>query len=142
MALKGKVAAILSDESVVINLGSAQNVTPGMRFLAVHDTGAIRDPDHPDQILGELTYEVAKLQVTTVFEKMSICSVPATPVAAITAIELSYLPKMTSRIDPAADRLLADKLRVRVGTTVVEAAPEPKSATLAALQVLSGKPPR
>jgi len=120
--LKGKVAAILSDEVVVINLGSDQKVSPGMRFVAVYETGAIFDPDSPQEALGSLTYEIATLTVKTVFAKMSICSVPLTPAGP--TFKLPEVFQYTSKIDPKASRTLVEASTIKIGTVVIEAAPE------------------
>src|SRR5271154_462333 len=101
MALRGKIAAITGDESVVINLGSAQGVKPGMRFRAVFETGPIRDPDDPNRTLGELVYEIAKLQAVNVMENMSICSVPASVSAPGLTFGSGLFGQTKSKIDPA-----------------------------------------
>lgn len=125
MGLRGKVAAILADDSVIINLGSTQGVKPGMRFQAVFEAGDIHDPDDSSRILGDLTYEIGKLEATNVMDYMSICKIPV--VLGFAAKEGSTLLRSTtSRIDPKAPRLFnASDAKIKVGTVVIEMSPEP-----------------
>jgi hypothetical protein len=126
MPLRGKVAAIVSDESVIINLGSSQGVKPGMHFMAVLESGEVRDPDNADRVLGELRYEIARLQATNVMANMSICSVPTAPPSLSTNSLIADFMKSTSKVDPTAKRLLdPTQMTIKVGTVVVEFVPEP-----------------
>ncbi len=75
--LEGKVAAILSERDVVINLGANEGVKPGMIFkILAKSSFQITDPD-TQEVIGFLVGEKARVIVTEVKEKMSICrSIP------------------------------------------------------------------
>ncbi len=72
--LQGKVAKILTEREVVINIGSAQGVKRGMRFAILAST--------PEEVLDPETGEVLDIvdrtkvlvQATEVREKITICS--------------------------------------------------------------------
>lgn len=49
--VRGRVAAILSQREVVLNIGSEAGVEPGMRFVILNETGVPAiDPDTGDEI--------------------------------------------------------------------------------------------
>jgi hypothetical protein len=128
MALRGKIAAIVDDSSVVINLGSTQGVKPGMRFQAVFETDAITDPDNPKQVLGRLSFIINTLEAKNVMEKMSYCEVNRPVLAFGTFFDsVKYGP---TKIDENAERLLGTEgLRLKVGTVVIEQPAEPRETT-------------
>jgi len=70
--LRGKVARVLNDRELVINLGSAQGVFEGMLFdIQGHNEIDIRDPD-TDELLGSTGRAKVRVRVTTVQEKLSV----------------------------------------------------------------------
>ena len=76
--INGKIVSIVTDRNVFINRGTQDGVTKGMRF-AVHLTfGTIEDPDDPANILEGVVFTKAKLEVTTVYDRMSYCAIDAT----------------------------------------------------------------
>jgi len=124
MALKGKIAAIVSDTSVVINLGSVQGVKPGMRFRAIFETPPIPDPDNPRNSLGNLVIEIGRLQVQSVLEKMSFCELEGTA-QPFTVSSVFSLTTVTPKVDQSEERLVPpDSTIIKVGTTVVQLVPE------------------
>lgn len=60
-------------DQVYINRGSREGVAPGQTFV-VGDSEVIRDPD-TGEVLDEMVTEIARLQVSSVKEKLAICSV-------------------------------------------------------------------
>lgn len=69
---RGEVVMV-QNGSVYVNRGSREGVTPGMTFI-VGAANIIRDPS-TGEVLDESVNEVARLQVSSVKEKLSICDV-------------------------------------------------------------------
>ncbi len=65
--------ALAKDGKVYVNRGSREGVSPGQTFV-VGDVDVIRDPE-TGEVLDESMNEVARLQVDSIKEKLSICSV-------------------------------------------------------------------
>jgi len=68
--LKGLIVAILSPYKVVINLGKANNVKVGMKFVIYEEGDMIKDPDGNELEKLELTKGI--VEVTHIQEKISI----------------------------------------------------------------------
>jgi hypothetical protein len=120
--LQGKIAAIIDKESVVINLGSDQGVSPGMKFTAVYEIQRILDPDNPEKTLGSLTFEIAKLQAANVQEKMTFCKIldPYISKTFETFIPIG-LVTTESKVDPTAKQIGGvENLKLKIGTVVRE----------------------
>jgi hypothetical protein len=118
--LNGKIAAIIDDEAVIINVGSSQGVTPGMRFAAVYETPTINDPDNPREKLGVLTFEIAKLQAANVQEKMTFCTIIDPYINKTFEITIPGLQRTESKIDPNETKIGGPALKLKVGTVVRE----------------------
>ena len=69
---RGEVVMV-QNNSVYVNRGAREGVTPGMTFI-VGKANVLRDPS-TGEVLDESVEEVARLQVSTVKEKLSICDV-------------------------------------------------------------------
>jgi curli biogenesis system outer membrane secretion channel CsgG len=76
----GTVAQVAGDK-VYINRGSREGVAPGQAFV-VGEANVIRDPD-TGEVLDQNVKEVARLQVSQVKEKLSICTVTGGSASAI-----------------------------------------------------------
>ncbi len=76
----GSVIMVKSGK-VYVNRGTREGVTSGQQFV-VGTKEVIRDPD-TGEVLDESVSEVARLQVDTVKEKLSICSVTSGSVGAV-----------------------------------------------------------
>jgi curli biogenesis system outer membrane secretion channel CsgG len=76
----GSVAQVAGGK-VYINRGSRDGVTPGQTFV-VGQANVIRDPD-TGEVLDQTVKEVARLQVSQVKEKLSICTVSSGDASAI-----------------------------------------------------------
>lgn len=68
--IRGKVARVLNEREVAINVGSAKGVVVGMYFDVIEDE-EIRDPD-TREVLGSIDRPKVGLQVTHVQEKLSV----------------------------------------------------------------------
>ncbi len=73
--------AMIKNGKVYVNRGSREGVSTGQTFI-VGFSDVIRDPD-TGEILDESVEELARLQVDSVKEKLSICSVVSGDAAAI-----------------------------------------------------------
>jgi len=71
--LHGKVAAILNERELAINIGADDGVEPKMKFkvLAEYPTEVL-DPETSER-LGVIDREKVRVQATEVRERMSIC---------------------------------------------------------------------
>lgn len=68
--LKGKVAKIIDEYRVVLNIGYDKNVEEGMRFIIYELGDEIKDPD-TDESLGNYENVKAKVRIVNVSEKFS-----------------------------------------------------------------------
>lgn len=73
MTLKGKVAAILNERELVVNLGSESGVEEGMKFRVMSPERQIMDPDSREP-LGVFTREKIRVRIITVHSKYSVGS--------------------------------------------------------------------
>lgn len=72
--LQGKVAKILNEREVAINLGQSQGVKKGMRFAILAPTPEeIRDPE-TNELLDIVDRAKVFVRATEVREKITICS--------------------------------------------------------------------
>ena len=69
-SIRGKVAAVLDEERLVLNIGKDHGVARKMVFK-IAGTRVIRDPDTGDK-LGEVEVTKIKVQVGEIKERMSI----------------------------------------------------------------------
>lgn len=71
--LKGKVAAVLNERELAINIGASGGVEPGMKFKVLADEPAeVLDPE-TDELLGTIDREKVRVQAREVQERFSIC---------------------------------------------------------------------
>jgi hypothetical protein len=118
--LKGKIAAILNDRTVVINLGSAHGVKPGMKFAATYETGTITDPDNPNDSLGDLSFVIAEIQATNVQKKMTVCNI-IDPYIERFGLFATLTGQTESKIHSRAVKIAdSEDLKLKVGTVVSE----------------------
>ena len=72
MAIEGRVARILTDESLVINRGSSHGVRAGMRFVVFAELDEVKDPETGGS-LGRLELVKGRLVASHVQETMTTC---------------------------------------------------------------------
>lgn len=71
--LEGRVAAILNERELVINLGTNDGVVHGMRFAVLAASPLpIRDPE-TDEALGEVDREKVRVQVSQPDSRFAVC---------------------------------------------------------------------
>lgn len=69
-----KVIKIISDESIVLNIGKNYGIDVGDTFNILSENGVdVFDPD-TNEYLGCINYTKASVVVTTVYDKMCICA--------------------------------------------------------------------
>ena len=90
IAWRGSVAFV-KDDRIYVNRGTREGVAAGQTFL-VGDAELIRDPD-TGEILDESLVEVARLEVATVKEKLSICEVRSGDAGRISRGMAVHLPQ-------------------------------------------------
>ena len=72
--IRGKVAAVLNEREIALNIGSAKGVFVGMYFDVMSlESGDIRDPD-TGEVLGSIERPKVRVQVTEVNKKFSVAS--------------------------------------------------------------------
>lgn len=71
--IMGKVAGILNERELVMNLGSEHGVQDGMKFKVMESERQIIDPDSLE-VLGEIDREKIRVKITEVKPKYSIGS--------------------------------------------------------------------
>jgi curli biogenesis system outer membrane secretion channel CsgG len=76
----GSVAQVAGDK-VYINRGSREGVTDGQEFV-VGEANVVRDPD-TGEVLDQSVTEIARLKVSQVKEKLSICTITSGSAGAI-----------------------------------------------------------
>jgi len=62
------------ENTVIINLGTADNIKPGMTFIINHVIENIKDPD-TGEIVDQITEPVAEIKVDLIKDKVSTCSI-------------------------------------------------------------------
>lgn len=68
-----KVVKIISDESIVLNIGKNGKIDVGNTFDILSENGVdVIDPD-TKECLGRINYIKASVEVTTVYDKMCVC---------------------------------------------------------------------
>lgn len=78
--IEGKVAKIIDEKTMVINVGGAAGVKPGMLFVIFADMDEVKDPD-TGEVLGSWEAIKGHVQAAHVQERLSVCA-PAVPKAA------------------------------------------------------------
>jgi hypothetical protein len=71
MTLEGKVANVLNDRELVINLGKSQGVEEGMVFEVSGQSLEVRDPD-TNAVLGEVEPSKVKVKVIQLHDKFAV----------------------------------------------------------------------
>lgn len=128
--LRGKVAAVLNDQFLVINLGTRDGVAEGMKFAVLGaEPIIVLDPDSGEE-LDELDPEKIRVQVIEVRERVSICG---TYRPSIVPMDMAQI--FRERLTPHSDDLaklpepdVSDSY-VRIGDRVVQIA-EPYDSTI------------
>lgn len=69
--MEGKVAEIIDQYTIAINIGQDQGVLKGMRFQVIKPNIKITDPQ-TTETLGEYDYIKATVEIVNVYEKFSI----------------------------------------------------------------------
>ena len=118
--LQGKVAKILTEREVVINIGSAQGVKKGMRFAILAPTPEeVLDPE-TSEVLDVVDRTKVLVQATEVREKITICSTYRTTMMSGGAFSAAY--SLNRLFDPP--REIPETLRIEDSSLPAPLAPE------------------
>jgi hypothetical protein len=115
--IKGKVAQILSEYELALNIGSDNGVEKGMRF-AIHSSPiAIFDPDTKEE-MGQITLEMEHVEVYEVQKRFSLART-----FSFTGISVPYPSLFTqSQKKLSVDRgdLVKYEATIKVGSIAVQ----------------------
>ena len=113
---KAKVAAIVTSSQIVLNVGASDGVTVGLRYRIIHPVD-VHDPDDKSKKLTTLHYTKATVEVTQVYEGLSIAQPPQQPTLDFTFRK--SLGTITTRpeldVDESEVALPNSALLIRVG---------------------------
>ncbi len=72
--IRGKIARVLNEREIAINVGTTHGVTVGMYFdvMDAHDED-VRDPD-TNEVLGSIERPKVRVKVTYIQERLSVAS--------------------------------------------------------------------
>ena len=71
--IRGKVARVLNEREIAINIGAAHGVDVGMYFDVMDACEDIRDPD-TDEVLGSIERPRVRVKITYVQDKLAVAS--------------------------------------------------------------------
>lgn len=115
--LTGKVAELLSQYRIAINIGKNSGVEKGMEFMVLGEK-SIRDPDSHKK-LGTYKYVKARVRVEQVEDDYSVATAKSTETAMFGSLESMFYPKVTrQKLSSTATTLDRD---AAVGDVVVQA---------------------
>ena len=129
-ALEGRVAQVLSERRLVINIGGDNGVAHGMGFVALANTPlVIRDPE-TGSILDSFEQEKARVEVVAVRPRVAICETPTRTVpifGTLTTLDREEQNRLAVR-ESDLPRLPANESYVQVGDRVreVDKSPAPR----------------
>jgi len=72
--IKGHVAGVLNERELIINVGSDDGVTLGMKFKILSDSSIIVKDPITDEEIGEIDREKIRVKCIEVQEKLSVCT--------------------------------------------------------------------
>ena len=72
--IKGHVAGVLNERELIINVGSDDGVTLGMKFKILSDSPIIVKDPITDEEIGEIDREKIRVKCIEVQEKLSVCT--------------------------------------------------------------------
>lgn len=75
MEITGRVARIVDETRLMLNVGSAHGVKPGMHFVVFEEGEDVTDPETGES-LGKMELVKAEVVVEHVQERMSLASAP------------------------------------------------------------------
>ena len=115
--IKGKVAQILSEYELALNIGSDHGVEKGMRFVIHSSPIALFDPDTNEKI-GQTTVELERVEVYEVQKRYSLArTFLVTP--AITPFP-SLFTASQKKLSVNRDDLMEHEGTIKVGSIAVQ----------------------
>jgi hypothetical protein len=125
--VNGKIARILDEFTVVLNIGSRHGVKEGQVYLIYEEGEPIPDPDNPSETLGTLEIPKGRVKVTNVQENISLAKsdlwreVRSEPFGSLAVLANLYGHTETKRVPlkvDATNPLKPKSPQVRVGDLV------------------------
>jgi hypothetical protein len=124
--IEGKVAGIVNERELAINIGNAHGVKEGMKFKVLADEPTeIRDPE-TDELLGMVDRDKVRVKAIEVYDKFSICRTYRTVLVGNIDLGTFYQAKRTVAETLRADEasyispLPEEKSFVKKGDRVIE----------------------
>jgi hypothetical protein len=116
---KARIARIITADQIVLNVGRVNGVTVGSRWNVIHKV-EVRDPENLERVLAMLDYVKATLEVTQVFDAVSIAKPPAREVdfGVQYHFATTLLPSSLN-VDPTQVALSDDDLKIHEGDVAV-----------------------
>lgn len=103
-----KVAQIVTAQQLVLAGGADDGVSVGLRYNIIHSVD-VYDPDDPKKKILTLEYSKATVEITQVFDAVSVAIPPASAGVDIT------IPRSPLNVDPKQVAMPDDALVIRVG---------------------------
>jgi hypothetical protein len=125
--VRGKVAAVLDERELAINVGSTGGVKLGMKFKVLADAAQVFDPD-TNEVLGIVRREKVRVEAVMVRKRMSICRTYRTTGMYITeflnlsksAMDLKSPERLKAQDSAYLSKLSEEESYVKRGDEVVE----------------------
>ncbi len=124
--IEGKVAAVIDDTTLVLNIGSEQGVVEGVAFAIFATHGQIVDPDS-GEALG--LWEMVKAQVIATHVQPRLCTVRA-PIVGDGAMGSDARPLSTLMVEHSISSAKEDEWQ-RLDVRGVDISGRPKSQPIA-----------
>lgn len=116
--ITGKISKIISEYTVVINVGSDAGVRENMKFEILAPEIQITDPDSGEE-LGALHYVKARVKVTQVYEKFAVAESYETAISSLLPFPSYFTQRaVTKRLPIASTARVAFERNVEVGDEV------------------------
>jgi hypothetical protein len=98
--ITGKIAGVLNERELTINVGVDQGVCVGMKFKVLANSPVeVKDPD-TDAILGTVDREKVRVKASEVFDNYSICKTFRKTIIGEAGFDLSSLGALVRSYQP------------------------------------------
>lgn len=116
---EAKVARIVTSSQIVLDVGASDGVTVGLRYRIIHPVD-VYDPNDQSKKVMTLHYTKAIVEVTQVYQGLSLAQPPQQPPFGFGFLESLRTPTMRPElnVDESEVALPASALQIRVGDEV------------------------
>jgi hypothetical protein len=112
--ITGKVARVITEHHLALNIGSDHGVVKGMRFSVYSPDTPVFDPDTHEE-LGRVSFEKGKVEIYEVFEKY--CLAQTYELEKVLPYPTLFMPSVKKLPVDASD-LVEFEARVKAGDSV------------------------